>query len=263
MLNALLEHLLRKPGLYLEEMVVYLWDEFGVRVTQSSVGRALRSVRWSKKNARRIAKGQNPDLRDYYLHSISTFYSWQVVFVDESGCDQRIGFRRTGWSPFGVTPVQITQFHRGQRYQILPAYSQDGILLSRVFQGTTDGAMFEDFIEQLLHHCGRFPEPNSVLIMDNASFHRSERVEQMCRAAGVVLLYLAPYSPDLNPIEEFFAELKAFIKMNWRLYEESLEQGFGSFLEWCVDVVGGKAKSARGHFRHAGWTINEPERRHD
>ena len=112
-LNALLEHLLRKPGLYLDEMVVYLWDEFSVRVTKSSVSRALRSVFWSKKNARRIARGQNPDLRDSYLHSISSLYSWQVVYVDESGCDQRIGFRRTGWSPLGVTPAQITQFHRG------------------------------------------------------------------------------------------------------------------------------------------------------
>jgi transposase len=49
-------------------------------------------------------------------------------------------------------------------------------------------------------------------MMDNASFHRGERVEPMCREAGVELLYLRPYSPDLNPIEEFLAELKAFIK---------------------------------------------------
>jgi hypothetical protein len=44
-----------------------------------------------------------------------------------------------------VTPVQIAQFHRGQRYQILPAYSQKGILSARVFQGSTDGLFFEDF----------------------------------------------------------------------------------------------------------------------
>ena len=95
--------------------------------------------------------------------------------------------------------------------------------------------------------------------MDNAFFHRSERIEEMCSAAGVKLIYLASYSPDLNPIEEFFAELKAFIKRHWSLYEESPEQGFEPFLEWCLEVVGGKKKSARDHFRHAGWTINEPE----
>jgi transposase len=83
-----------------------------------------------------------------------------------------------------------------------------------VFQGTTDSAVFEDFIEQLLHHCRPYPEPNSVIVMDNASFHRTERIEQICAEADVKLSYLPPYSPDLNPTEEFFAELKAFIKSN-------------------------------------------------
>jgi len=94
--------------------------------------------------------------------------------------------------------------------------------------------------------------------MDNASFHHSERIEQMCLDAVVKLLYLPPYSPDLNPIEEFFAELRAFIKRNWKTYEENQQQGFDVFLEWCVEVVGGRARSAEGHFRHAGLTIEVP-----
>jgi hypothetical protein len=79
----------------------------------------------------------------------------------------------------------------------------------------------------------------------------------MCADAGIKLMYLPPYSPDLNPIEEFFAELKAFIKRNWSGYEENAWQGFDMFLEWCVDCVGSREQSARGHFRHAGWTIGE------
>ena len=211
MLEALCEHLLEKPELYLEEMALFLGDEFKVLVSTSSISRALKSKRWSKA-ARRVAREQNPDLRDFYLQNLSAFRSYHLVYIDESGCDKWIGFRRTGWSPLGVAPVQIAKFHRGRRYQILPAYSQDGILLARVFQGSTDSEVFEDFIEQLLTHCGRWPEPKSVLIMDNASFHRTERIKQLCYEAGVKLLYLPPYSPDLNPIKEFFAELKAFIK---------------------------------------------------
>ncbi len=80
----------------------------------------------------------------------------------------------------------------------------------------------------------------------------------MCRDTGVKLVYLPPYSPDLNPIEEFFAELKAFIKRNWHIYEENPEQGFDSFLEWSIDVVGQRTNSARGHFRHAGLIIEDP-----
>lgn len=258
MLEVLKEHLLEKPELYLEEMAVFLWDEFEVLVSPSSISRALRSSNWSKKTARRVAKERNPDLRDLYLHNLSHFRSYHLVYVDESGCDKLIGFRKTGWSPFGVTPVQIAKLHRGRRYQILPAYSQDGIILSRVFQGTTEGEIFEDFVEQLLPHCGRWPEPKSVIVMDNASFHRTERVERLCYEAGVKLVYLPPYSPDLNPIEEFFAELKAFVKKNWGNFEDSPEQGFDVFLEWCIDVVGARKKSAHGHFRHAGLTIEEP-----
>jgi transposase len=79
----------------------------------------------------------------------------------------------------------------------------------------------------------------------------------MCYNAGVKLVYLPPYSLDLNPIEEFFVELKAFIKQNWHIYEGNLEQGFGNFLEWCVDVVRGQERSAKGHFRHAGLIVDE------
>lgn len=75
--------------------------------------------------------------------------------------------------------------------------------------------------------------------------------------AGVKLVYLPPYSPDLNPIEEFFAKLKAFIKRNWSYYEVDSDQGFDAFLGWCIDVVGAKEESARGHFRHAGLKIEE------
>jgi hypothetical protein len=192
MLDALRNRLLEKPCLYQDEMAIFLYDEFGVLVNTSTISRALASIRWTKKAARQVAKERNADLRDYYLRNLSEFRSYHLVYVDESGCDKRIGFRRTGWSPLGVAPVQVAQVHRDRRYQILPAYTQDGVLLSRVFQGTTDSALYEDFIEQLLHHCGQWPEPRSVLVMDNASFHRSDRIEQMCLDAGVKLLYLPP-----------------------------------------------------------------------
>jgi len=127
-------HLLEMPDQYLDEMALFLWDEFEVRVTNSTISRTLRSIGWSRKTARRVAKEQNKDLRNFNLHNLSSFRSYHLVYVDESGCGKRIGFRRTGWSPLGVSPVQIARFHRGQRYQILPAYSQNGILLARMFR---------------------------------------------------------------------------------------------------------------------------------
>jgi transposase len=95
------------------------------------------------------------------------------------------------------------------------------LCLSRVFHGSTDAAVFEDFIQQLLKHCGKWPEQNSVIVMDNASFHHSDRIKGMCADAGVKLLYLPPYSPDLYPKEEFFSELKACIRRYWQKYEQT------------------------------------------
>ena len=63
-----------------------------------------------------------------------------------------------------------------------------------------------------------------MLVMDNASFHNSGRIEQMCSEAGVKLVYLPPYSPDLNPIEESFTELRAFIRRKWQSYEANPDQ---------------------------------------
>jgi len=96
----------------------------------------------------------------------------------------------------------------------------------------------------------------SVLIMDNASFHRTARVEDLCAEAGVILMYSPPYSPDLNPIEEFFAELKAFIGRNWKV-QQSNPPEFASFLERCVQVVGERSSSAKGHFRRSGVAVEE------
>lgn len=68
-------------------------------------------------------------------------------------------------------------------------------------------------------------------------------------------MYLPPYSPDLNPIEEFFAELKGYIRRHWNCYEKEPDRGFDAFLEWCINVVDAKEESAEGHFRHAGIKI--------
>jgi transposase len=96
-------------------------------------------------------------------------------------------------------------------------------MLRRVYQRSTYCDSFEDFIAQVLHHCGRYPEPKSVIVIDNASWHHSEKIMQMCQDAGVVLEFLPPYSPDLNPIEEYFSVLKKFIKKKWHENEVLLQ----------------------------------------
>lgn len=77
------------------------------------------------------------------------------MYVDESGCEKRIGFRRTGRSELEMTRVQVSRFHLDQRYLMLPIY---GTVFYRVFRGSTDVSVFGDFNEQMLQHCGNWPE---------------------------------------------------------------------------------------------------------
>ncbi|KAJ5335558.1 hypothetical protein N7452_007961 [Penicillium brevicompactum] len=132
MLDTLCDHLLQKPDLYIHEMELFPFDEFDVYVPKSTISDTL------------------------YRIGIILYH---LVYIDESGYDKRIGVRRTGWSPLDTTPVQVLRFYCDQRYQILPVYIQDGILLSYVFQGKPDASFFEDFIEELLHHYGKYLAP--------------------------------------------------------------------------------------------------------
>lgn len=179
MFDALKELLLGKSDRRLDELAAFLLEEFDVEVSTLTISRMLKAEGWSKKTMRRKAKEQSADLRDKYMHELSAFALHHLLYIDESGCDRRVGFRWKGWSPVGTTPVQTERFHRGHRYHILPAYTQDGILLARIFHGSTDGEVFEDFLGELLQWCGRWPQPKSVLVMDNASFHRPGGV--VCR----------------------------------------------------------------------------------
>lgn len=100
------------------------------------------------------------------------------------------------------------------RYSILPALSLDRILHVEVLDHPVAGADFLTFIEGLLEHMQPWPLPNSVLVMDNAAIHRVDGVCKMIEAHGLHLVYLPAYSPDLNPIEEAFSSIKAWLRGN-------------------------------------------------
>ena len=100
------------------------------------------------------------------------------------------------------------------RYSILPVLSLDGILHIKVFDHAINGINFLSFVEGLLEHMQPWPLPNSVLFMDNATIHWVDGVQEMVEAHGSRLVYLPAYSPDLNPIEEAFSSIKAWLRAN-------------------------------------------------
>jgi transposase len=99
---------------------------------------------------------------------------------------------------------------RSEGWSILPALTVDGYLDFIVHQGAITTDIFLDFVEyKVLPHCNPHPGPHSVLVLDNTSIHKSSRLKELCNTYGVTLEFLPPYSPDFNPIEATFHDLKA------------------------------------------------------
>lgn len=202
-----------------------------------------------------IAKERNQDLRDDYINRRAHFDPKQMIFVDESGDDHSIAIPKLGYAPKGVTPKQIKRFHRGKRVSFLPAYTTDGIIYSEVYKGYTDVHLFETFLKRLLPYYGRFPEPKSVVFMDNASFHNiSTEVKEEFAKAGVLIKKQSPYSPDLNPIEYYFGALKNHVKSRVLEDADLIGSDFKSYIQMQIKLVGQGEKGrrmAKGHFRKA------------
>lgn len=202
-----------RPCISQECMAYFLYKHYSLTVTRPIIGGLLKRKGWTKKVAQTIAKERNPDLRDDYIERRSHYKLEQMIFIDESGSDRGIAMLARGYAPKGVTPVQVKRFHRGKRVQILPAYTIDGVIYCEVYEENTDADMVEAFLDRLLPYCGRYPEPKSVIFMDNASFYFfSQEVKDRIVDAGVIIEYQPPYSPDLNPIEYLFGSVKNHIR---------------------------------------------------
>lgn len=131
-----------------------------------------------------------------------------MAYVDESGIDTYL-YREYGYAPQGQ---QVFGQIRGRKYQrcgIVAAQMGDRILAPFQYNGTMDSSLFEFwFSNQLLPSL----EQGTVIVMDNASFHSKKRLLFAAQNAGCSLLFLPPYSPELNPIEKFWAWLKRFLR---------------------------------------------------
>ena len=103
----------------------------------------------------------------------------------------------------------------------------------------------------MLPYCTLYPGPRLVLILDNAFIHKSTRLQELYEEHGVLLKFLPPYSPDFNPIEATFNDIKAWIKRHHRLMEDFA--GFEAFLHFAIEQVCGT--HAREHFKEAGYVI--------
>ncbi|CAN5682912.1 hypothetical protein BH24ACT22_BH24ACT22_02050 [soil metagenome] len=95
-------------------------------------------------------------------------------------------------------------------------------------EGAIDGKAFETYIE---HFLSPELERGKIVVMDNLSVHKSKRIEQLIEAAGATLLFLPPYSPDFNPIEEAFSKVKNILRKLQSRTKEALLEATGRALD--------------------------------
>lgn len=215
----ILELAIEKPGIYLSEIKEYVLTETGTNVDVSTICRFLHHSGFTRQKLAITAKQRSDALRADYLSDMQVYsgHPEMLVFVDVTGADRRDCMRRFGYSLRGV-PARVQKLlWRGQRVSALTAMSTSGILDCYTTTGSVTAETFEQFVSQSLGPTLQpfnGVNPNSVVILDNASIHHVDSVVQVIQNTGALVQFLPPYSPDLNPIEEAFSKLKYTLKAN-------------------------------------------------
>lgn len=161
-------------------------------------------------------------MRTKFAAEVSIYDPLMLVWVDESGCNRRNSIRKYGYSIRGIRPVDHRILVRGTRYSAVPVMSVQGIHDVFLAEGSINGDRFEFFIRNyLLPVLMPFNgiNPLSVVIMDNTSIHHVESNVHLIESMGAKVIFLPPYSPDLNPLEPVFGKVKAILKENDSIFQ--------------------------------------------
>ena len=146
--------------------------------------------------------------RQSHLIEVSKYDVEKLVYIDESGIDNFI-CREHGWNVRGEKVLSEVSGKRYARESFIAGLIGRKVVAPLCYTGTCDSVLFNFWLENFL-----LPalEPGHVIVMDNAAFHKSEQTKALIEYAGCTLIFLPPYSPALNPIEKFLANLKGKIK---------------------------------------------------
>ena len=148
------------------------------------------------------------------MEEIAAIPEEKLKYVDETGVDEYLN-REYGRAPRGEKVVEKQSGKKFKRTNILAAKCGDEIIEPLQYDGRTDHRLFETWFETRL--C-RALKKEDVVVMDNATFHRKKTLRKIAERFGVRVIFLPPYSPDLNPIEKFWSWLKSKLRSILRLF---------------------------------------------
>ena len=151
----------------------------------------------------------------------------RFVFLDETGLNTKMT-RLYGRCPRGQRLVDAVPHGHWRTTTFIAGLRQSGIIAPLVLDGPMTGAAFRAYIEQAL---APLLKPGDVVVMDNLAAHKVAGVAEAIAAAGGSILYLPPYSPDLNPIEQFFAKFTALLRKAAARTKQALWAAAGQLLD--------------------------------
>jgi transposase len=173
----------------------------------------------------------------------------RLVFVDEMGANVSLT-PLYAWSRRGQRALAKAPRNWGKNVTLLASMGSGGVGPCLAVEGPTTKAVFEAYLGQVLAPSLR---PGQVVVMDNLSAHKGGRVREIVEAAACELLYLPPYSPDLNPIEQAFSKVKGLMRRAEARTRGALVEAMGR----ALDAV--SARDARGFFGHCGYrSVDQP-----
>ncbi|KAF5376010.1 hypothetical protein D9757_008836 [Collybiopsis confluens] len=242
-----------RPDYFLDELASLMQDNRFIAVHLSTICRELERLGLSLKRIRRIARERCPLKRANFIAEVGQYSPEQLGFIDETSKDDRTVGRTRGRAKTGLRAMRRQPFVRGKRLTATGLLTLDGMIASTVVEGSMDREKFCTFLEdEVLPLCTPFPGTLSVLVMDNAKIHHGEAVRELIAEHGVRLVYLSPYSPDFNPIEEAFSKVKSFIRRNCDYFYAS-SYGPGIIYDMTVAMGIITPEDAQGYFKHGGY----------
>ncbi len=167
----------------------------------------------------------------------------RLVFVDEIGTHTSLASLYV-YSPIGERAFFKIPRNRGKNTTLLTSINQGGMGPSMAVEGATTSRVFETYVKRLLAPTLR---PGQVVVMDNLGAHRPRRIRELIEAKGCELIYLPPYSPDFNPIEEALSKVKHLLRKSGARTKEALIEAMGRALAAV------SAGDVRGFFAHCGY----------
>jgi hypothetical protein len=167
----------------------------------------------------------------------------QLVFVDEMGTNTSLA-PLYGWSRRGERAHLKAPRNWGTNLTLLASITRGGMGPCLVVEGATTREVFEAYLEHVLAPSLR---PGQVVAMDNLSSHKGGRVKELIESRGCELLFLPPYSPDLNPIEQAFSKVKGLLRRAEARTHVILLEAMGQALSAVT------TRDTRGFFDHCGY----------